>query len=108
MTNIIEDVSKLTSISKDALNKLQEKSIWCICNAVYENQLINSILTEIDLGIGKLYISNEEEGVKYKFIPSSYLENMVNKTLDDNKNPLQLIVEKKLANRIVNTYKTII
>ena len=108
MVDIIEDVSKITTISHDVLNKLIDKGVWCICNSVYESKLTDSPLTELDIGIGTLYISNESDSIKYKFIPSSALETAVRDTIIENKNVLQLTLEKTLANKVIRTYKTIL
>lgn len=101
------DLAILTSIPQDTLDKLTEKSIWCIGHDFYESILGNQNISEIDIGIGKLIISDEEDSIKYKFIPSDNLE----KTLLDisltHKEPLQVILEKWLCSKITNTYKDI-
>lgn len=108
MINIIEDLSKITEISEKDLNKLIIKSIWCICNSVAENNLINKNLTELNIGLGKLLILDEDNVIKYKFIPSKLLEKNLIKTLTEGKNPLKMVLEKTLCSRIINTYKDII
>lgn len=68
----------------------------------------NESPTEMDIGIGTLLISDDEETVKYKFIPSKVLEESVNETIQNKKSPLELKLEKNLVNKILNTYKTIL
>lgn len=68
----------------------------------------NESPTEMDIGIGTLLISDNEETVKYKFIPSKALEELVNETIQNKKSPLELKLEKNLVNKILNTYKTIL
>lgn len=108
MIDIIQDVSTITTIPKDALDKLVNKELWCICEAVKEGSLKNESPTEMDIGIGTLLISDHEETVKYKFIPSKALEESVNETIQNKKSPLELKLEKNLVNKILNTYKTIL
>ena len=108
MINIIEDISTITTIPKDALNKLTDKQVWCICEAVREGILKNESPIEMDIGIGTLLISDEEENVKYKFIPSPILEEAINQTILTKKSPLELKLEKNLINKILNTYKNIL
>ena len=108
MSNIIEDISKITTIPTTALNKLVEKSVWCICDSLEDSMLKDEKITALDIGIGTLYIANDEEAIRYKFIPSEYLEQSVKETVDSCINPLKNILEENLVNKILTTYKTII
>lgn len=109
MCSIIKDVSILTTIPEELLNKLIDKGMWCICHNIEESLLENNGEPVIaDIGIGKLLIKNDEEQVKYKFIPDTKLEEYINKTILENKNPLKLTLEKTLGDKINNTYKTIV
>ena len=53
---------------------------------------------EINIGIGTLLISDDQDIVKYKFIPSESLEGSINETLRTGKSPLELKLEKSLLN----------
>lgn len=108
MIDIVENVSKLTTIPKQSLDKLNEKVVWCICDGFEQDVLDNKKYSELDLGIGILYISNTEDDIKYKFKPSELLENNIRATAVEGKNPLVVNLEKRLADKIVNTYKDII
>ncbi len=107
MIDLINDISKLTTIREDDLNKLVNKAIWCICNAINESELNHDNITEINIGIGKLIITSEDDMIKYNFIPSKKLEKYLIKTITENKNPLKLMLEKTLCSRITNAYKDI-
>ncbi len=108
MTDILDDVSTLTMIPKESLIKLSDKMIWCICNQIEEDKLKTNDISELDIGIGTLLIQNEEDTIRYKFIPSDALESSVIKTINDGTNPLKERLEKRLIQKILNTYKTII
>lgn len=108
MNNIIEDISKLTTIPQNALDKLVMKANWCIADSFKESIIAKNDLTEIDIGIGKLLISNLTEEIKYKFIPCEDLEKALISVALDKKNILELTLEKKLVGKILNTYKDII
>lgn len=108
MIDIIDNVSKLTTIPKDYLDKLIQKVIWCICDAIYESILNKQDVTEMDIGIGTLYILNNDKGIKFKYIPNKQVEEAVKDTIVDQENPVQLILEKRLVSKIVNTYKDIL
>lgn len=107
MINLTTDLATLTSIPKASLDKLVEKSHWCICHSVEEGILNNNNIIEMNIGIGVLYIKLEENDVRYKFIPSPSLEECVRDTVVNRTNPLINITEKALVTRIVNTYKDI-
>lgn len=106
--NLIKDLSKLTTIPIDSLCLLSNKAIWCICDEVEDTILNGETITTIDIGIGNILIKNEEDEVKYKFIPSKELENNIIDTTINKKNPLKIIIEKTLINKILNTYKDVL
>ena len=108
MNNIIEDLSKLTTIPVKSLNKLVDKTVFCISDIVEDAVLEQKKLLEIDIGIGILHIKLESESVKYKFIPHQILETAVKDTIVNKRNLLQDTLEKVLVNRVVNTYKELL
>ncbi len=108
ITKIVDDISTLTTISKNSLYNLVEKSHSCICHAVYESLISGNPVTEIDIGIGTLYIKCEETEIKYKFIPSKKLEENVAYTVKNKVSPLVYEVEDSLKLRIESTYKNLL
>ena len=108
MNNMIEDISKLTTIQKEYLDSLIVKSEWCICSYI-ENTILNKEnITKIDIGIGSLSILVEDNTIKYKFIPSKELESAIRTTVIDDKNPLKFKLEKTLVDKITNIYKELL
>ena len=105
MSSLITDLHTLTSIPIASLDKLVEKSMWCICSDIEESILDKNNITKIDIGIGDLYIKLEDDLIKYKFIPSSQLESAIKNTVINGKNILTDTIETTLAARFVNTYK---
>ena len=59
-TNIIEDVCNITTIPTASINRLIDISERCICNCVYESQLAQESITDVNIGIGNLIISIED------------------------------------------------
>lgn len=104
-TNLKSDISLLTTINEKALDKLTDKVLWCISDAVEKALLNNDNIAEIDLGFGILMISILDNNVKYKFIPSKNLEKSVNDTIINEKNILVDVLEESLVNKITNVYK---
>ena len=80
MVNIIKDISTLTTIPYATLVKLVDIAELCICHAVEESKLRNGDLTSINIGVGTLNIKTSDDEIKYKFIPSSKLEENVSLT----------------------------
>ena len=108
MTNIVEDLSTLTTISQTTLNKLVKQTDYIICDGVHESILKNENITTVDIGIGTLLIKVGEEEIKYKFIPSNTLENTLIWTIDNHESPLVSKIESTLKDRVFNVYKELI
>lgn len=108
MVNITEDISKLTTIPDATLTKLFNIETYCIGHAVQETKLLEGELTSINIGIGTLHIKHSGDEIKYKFIPSTKLENAITETVKTGKSPLVLKVEDALRDRIMNVYKDLL
>lgn len=105
MIDIVDDLSKLTTIPRDKLDKLVEKVKYIITDAVCENSVKVNI--DLDIGIGILQIINTD-CIRYKFKPSPKFEKAIYEAIVNNKNILQDTLEKTLAQRITRVYKDII
>lgn len=105
MTNIVSDVSTLTTIPEKTLNKLITKYIYCICEAILEDVMNEKDVSELDLGFGILYIKHVGNEVKYKFVPSSDLEKAVSNTVTKKLNLLENVLNETLAKKFIEVYK---
>ena len=108
MTDIIKDMSTLTTISEKSLHELMKKEEYCIVSAIFENMKNNEVLTELDIGIGKLLVKIENNSIKYKFIPSESLEHAIVNSYKQDKCVLVDKLNKSLVDRITNTHKDIL
>ena len=108
MKKIVDDIATLTTISNNALVNLVDKIQTCICHDVYESLIEGNSTSEIDIGIGTLYIKCEESEIKYKFIPSKKLEENVSFTVKHKQSPLVYEIETSLKSRIESTYKNLL
>lgn len=106
----INDLSNLTTIPEVNLNRLFELLSDDICQCVVDSCQKFEDTSIIDLNFGKLVINidNEEDNIKYKFIPSRQFENALVKSIIDKKSPLIDSVEKSLSKKIVNLYKELL
>lgn len=105
MINMVEDLEILTTIPASTLKKLMTKEVYCIANAVEESMLSNEDISEVDIGIGTLYIKHVDNEIKYKFVPSAKLNDAVKSTVVNKKNVLVDVLEPSLVNNFKTVYK---
>ena len=105
MNDLIQDLSILTTIGKYNLDSLCNKSISVISHCVEESLRESKTITSIDVGIGTLHIQHLDNELKYKFIPSKKLDEVVCSTYKNRKSALSLELDIALGERIKNTYK---
>ena len=103
--NLLEDISNLSTVAITNLNKLTSLSEDVIGHAVLEAILNKDNMVEVDIGIGLLYILISEDEIKYKFIPSTKVQNSVELAVNKKKSKLIERVDEVLGRRIMNTYK---
>ena len=108
MVNLIKDVSVLTDVSENTLNKFVPLCQYCIGHAIHEAECIRSDIAEIELGFGELHIKFDEDCVRYRFIPSKELEKTIVKTLTTHNSPIILKLESNLQEKIDRTYKELL
>lgn len=105
MTDLLQDISTITTIGRYNLDNLTNKSISLISHSVEESLRNHNDITSIDIGIGILHIQHIENSIKYKFIPSKKLDDTVYNTYKNRRSALAVDIDKALGERIQNTYK---
>lgn len=105
MINLIKDLSNLTDIPEKYLNKINTNELYIINDGVYNSIKSGKGVEEFDIGIGTLVIGVDGNTLKYKFIPSTELENSLKFTVKTNKNSLKISLEKSLVNKILELYE---
>ena len=109
--NTVKDVSILSTIPDKTLNKLIDKFVYCICDAVAEALAENpdeDKSVDLDIGLGTLSIGLVDDNIHYKFIPSESLEASVKKTVLSERNLLEDVLEKSFVDKITNVYKDLV
>ena len=109
--DMISDLSALSTIPEKAINKLNDKLVYCICDAVAEAMAENpgeDRSIDLNLGFGTLSIGIANDTVKYKFIPSSSLDTSVKQAVLDERNLLEEVLEKSFVDKITHVYKELI
>ena len=87
-----------------------KKMVFCICEAVKEDMVDENNpkeITELDIGIGKLYVKVVGTEVKYKFEPSEYLQKAMLATATNKENPLPDFLDESLGKKFIDLYKEI-
>ena len=105
MSNTFQDLSNLTAIPEKLLEKLSQSLLYVICQNVLEDTLSNITISEIDLGIGTLYIKHESSDIKFKFIPSDELKQQLTDTVINKLNLMEIALTEKLSNKLLEVYK---
>ena len=108
MSNLIDDLVKVTTIQKATLDRLCNISVNCIGHSLCESIANNENISEISIGIGTLLLKLEDNTISYKFIPSNKLENTLIKAAQDKESPLTREVEKSIVDKIERTYKDLL
>lgn len=108
MNDLIKDISILTDVSENTLNKFIPVCNYCIGHAVHESECLKSFISEIDLGFGELHIKIDEGEIKYKFIPSNDLEKLLIKTVTQHCSPVISKLESNLQEKIERSYKELL
>lgn len=109
MNKLYKDLATITSFSQASIEDLFQKSNLCIAHKVLETYLERSGLSEIDIGIGTLYIKYDGVSqLSYKFCPSMNLDKEIFTALNSNHSPLIDRLEDKIKDRIETTYKNLL
>ena len=107
MINLTSDLSLLTTIPDKVLEKLNDKLVYCISEAVAESALAEEEITELDVGFGTLFIKNDKFEPKFKFVPTENFMSTIKDSINNKLNSLEDTLNESLANKVVNVYKDI-
>lgn len=109
MSNIVQDLATLTTLPVSNVEYLFDIITDSISHEVLEGKLNNSEFVTISLGkVGKLLISLTDSELRYKFIPSSYLEEKLITTLTTEESSLEKRLQESLDKRIISAYKDLL
>lgn len=107
MYKIVDDLVILTNVGKIVYTDITETILSIISYDIIESIKNKEDTVKIDIGIGILILSNKENKIKYKFIPSPKLENTVLNSYKSFNN-LEFKIDKSLSQRIKNAYEELI
>ena len=99
-----KDLSELTGVDKQILDKLVCNINYCICNYIEKSMLDNEQVCKINIGIGILILKISNDSMQWYFTPSKDLESNVVTALESQQNPLTPVITKKLIDQLLNFY----
>lgn len=105
MSNIVADVATLSTIPEKTLNKLIKKVIYCSAQAVKEDCIADKSISELDIGIGVIYIKHYGSEIKYKFVPEENFRKVIEETVNGELNLLEDALNESLVNKFTKIYK---
>ena len=105
MTNIIDDISTLTTIPKTTIENLMDVEAVAISHCVYESLCNELCETDVDIGIGILHISYVGDEIKLKLDPSPKFTNLLVLCSMKDTDPLTLKIDTSLRAKIDRIYK---
>lgn len=106
--NILKNLSSLTQVDINTLNKLSTLAEDCICDYVLEGIETDDDVVIVDIGVGLLHISIIGDELEYKFTPSRKLEGKLKKTVYSEISPLVVKLEYSLDKKFTAAYKELL
>lgn len=106
--NLLNDLSRLTTMPESSLNHLAKISLDCISHAIIEAKLNKETECCINIGIGDIYIVFDDEEINIRFEPSKNLEAAMKDSINDGKDYLTENIESILNYKVMKAYKELI
>jgi len=113
MKKLVEDVSNLikresNSLTTKDLEKLGKLVEFVIIDDVVDAKLKGEDVTEIDLGLGTLYIKCDGDDVKTKLVLNDDFKNRIIASTKVEQSALDAKLNEALVTRIIHIYKDLI
>lgn len=102
MINLIKDVSDLTRVDINLLNKFVSVANWSFVNSL--QQLQDEEIASFDIGIGKINAQKISDELIFNFEPNEYVKNNIYQELP----VLEFKSEDRLVKKIISTYKDLL
>ena len=98
--NAINDLGTLLRIPNKVMTELSSKECLCIGNIIHEANKAGEQAVVINIGIGTLSIDLID--MQCKFVPSKDLRAAIKNSLVSRKDPLELVLEQALAEKLIS------
>lgn len=97
--NVINDVGTLLKIPTKISKELVDKACLCISSAICEAKRNGETQTTVGIGIGSLSIDLLD--MQCKFVPGKNLKTALKSALASQADPLEIALEKALADKLL-------
>lgn len=97
--NIMNDVGMLLKLPVKVSKELTDKACLCISSAICEAKRNGETQTTINIGIGALSVDLLD--MQCKFVPGKNLKTAIKAALTNQTDPLEIALEKALADRLL-------
>lgn len=97
--NIVNDVGLLLKLPAKVSKELVDKACLCISSAICEAKRNNETSTTIGIGIGTLSVDLLD--MQCKFVPGKNLKTAIKDAMSTQTDPLELALEKLLADKLL-------
>ena len=104
--NIINDIGTLIRIPTKVSKELTDKACLCIGSAICEAKQNEE--TQLTLGIGIGTLSIDLLDMQCKFVPGKNLKAAIKSALNAQADPLEVTLEKALADKLLNICEEVI
>jgi hypothetical protein len=98
--NAINDLGTLLRIPNKVMTELNSKECLCIGNIIHEANKQGEQAVVINIGIGTLSVNLID--MQCKFVPSKELRATIKNSLVSRKDPLELVLEQALADKLIS------
>jgi len=97
--NVVNDVGTLLKIPNKALEELIDKLNLCIGSIIYDAKMQKEENVVINIGIGALSVNLAD--MQCKFLPSKSLKTAIKRSLTSTIDPLELVIEEAVAQKLI-------
>ena len=98
-TNIINDVNTILKIPSKVSTELTDKACLCISSAISEAKRKGEAQVTVNIGIGTLSVNLLD--MQCKFIPGKNLKTAIKNALNEPIDPLELVLERAFADKLL-------
>lgn len=98
--SVVSDVDTVMRIPSKVSKEIIDKACLCIANAISEAKKTDATQLTVGIGIGTLSINLLD--MECKFVPGKNLKTAIKSALNTQVDPLELVLEKTLADKLLS------
>lgn len=106
-SSLVQDLSRLSNVDVGLLTELFNKFGLCIQERVYEDRIQGDTSTEIDIGLGSLFIINDQGQERVRFVPSAPFVANIKQAEAGKPSTLRKRLEKATTAKILELFRNV-